>query len=451
MAETFRIARPIELRNPYSNIDHLYGAYDSIESANSSVLKDVRRVGLTVGIKTGETIGEYWYQGGIEDSNLVKKLSNPYTAGDNITIEDNVISAQDTTYTAGDNVTIDRNNVISATGVEYIAGDNIQIDGNVINAIIPNFQKQLVAGDNITIENDSIISAQDTTYTAGDNITIDPNNVISAYLPTPDVTSIDIYVDSKKETQGTGSILHPYNDMYFLTSFEGDNIVIHLSTGTYYLPPGNLNINRMVIEGKGVGQTNLSRMGVDGGGGLVAEGCRYLTLRNINIGGLVFSSTDNSLRMLLDNSCSSSLWSPPRFKASVLQVTVINCDSGTGDVTNSMSMGGAQNMNFFSCSLGRLVAEEKTNSSTFGYVSIVNCAIEYFYHSASESAAVGTNSGIVISNSTIEQYAIGGSFGKKLVLYNSILVGKALAFYKTFTLDVFMQTVIDNKEKLDAM
>lgn len=38
-----------------------------------------------------------------------------YTAGDNITIENNVISATDTTYTAGDNITIE-DGVISATG-----------------------------------------------------------------------------------------------------------------------------------------------------------------------------------------------------------------------------------------------------------------------------------------------------------------------------------------------
>lgn len=61
-----------------------------------------------------------------------------YTAGDNITIENNVISATDTTYTAGTNITIDSNNVISATGggTEYTAGQDIVIDeDNVISTI----------------------------------------------------------------------------------------------------------------------------------------------------------------------------------------------------------------------------------------------------------------------------------------------------------------------------
>ena len=86
-----------------------------------------------------------------------------YTAGENITIENGVISATDTTYTAGENVTI-VNDVISATDTTYTAGDNVQIENNVISATDTTY----TAGDNIDITND-IISA---TYTAGDNVTI---------------------------------------------------------------------------------------------------------------------------------------------------------------------------------------------------------------------------------------------------------------------------------------
>ena len=42
-----------------------------------------------------------------------------YTAGENITIENNVISATDTTYSAGDNISISDANVISATDTTY--------------------------------------------------------------------------------------------------------------------------------------------------------------------------------------------------------------------------------------------------------------------------------------------------------------------------------------------
>lgn len=54
------------------------------------------------------------------------------TAGDNITITDNVISATDTTYTAGDNITI-TDNVISATDTTYTAGSGLDLTGTTFS------------------------------------------------------------------------------------------------------------------------------------------------------------------------------------------------------------------------------------------------------------------------------------------------------------------------------
>lgn len=56
-----------------------------------------------------------------------------YTAGENITIENNVISASGESYTAGDNITIE-DGVISATDTTYTAGTGIDITNNVISA-----------------------------------------------------------------------------------------------------------------------------------------------------------------------------------------------------------------------------------------------------------------------------------------------------------------------------
>ena len=56
-----------------------------------------------------------------------------YTAGENITIIGGVISAKDTTYTAGDNITI-INDVISAEVTEYAPGYGIDIDNDTISA-----------------------------------------------------------------------------------------------------------------------------------------------------------------------------------------------------------------------------------------------------------------------------------------------------------------------------
>lgn len=72
-----------------------------------------------------------------------------YTAGDNVTISDGVISATDTTYTAGDNVSI-TDGVISATDTTYTAGTGISISDGVISA------QSLEEGIGIDISNNKI-------------------------------------------------------------------------------------------------------------------------------------------------------------------------------------------------------------------------------------------------------------------------------------------------------
>ena len=54
--------------------DILYGPYATIAAAHAALLNAEQNVnGRTVGIQTGNTIEEYWYQGGTSQVNLVKK------------------------------------------------------------------------------------------------------------------------------------------------------------------------------------------------------------------------------------------------------------------------------------------------------------------------------------------------------------------------------------------
>ena len=62
----------------------------------------------------------------------INSKQDTLTAGNNIQIEGNVISATDTTYTAGNNIQIE-GNVISATDTTYTAGEGIRIDNGVIS------------------------------------------------------------------------------------------------------------------------------------------------------------------------------------------------------------------------------------------------------------------------------------------------------------------------------
>lgn len=76
------------------------------------------------GQKTDKTISENISLGATDDqiptalavTTALNSKQSAITAGANIQINNNVISATDTTYTAGTNITIDENNVISATG-----------------------------------------------------------------------------------------------------------------------------------------------------------------------------------------------------------------------------------------------------------------------------------------------------------------------------------------------
>ena len=155
---------------------------------------------------------------------IVGSKQDKLTAGDNITITDNTISATDTKYTAGANVAISATNVISATDTKYTAGANIAIsDANAISVTgvytssqvdekladkadassLDDKQDKLTAGANITISNTNEISSKDTTYTAGTNVSISAANVISA-TDTKYTAGTNIAISESNEISVTG-------------------------------------------------------------------------------------------------------------------------------------------------------------------------------------------------------------------------------------------------------
>lgn len=73
-------------------------------------------------------------QSGDLHGSLVASRYIEYVAGENITIEENVISATDTKYSAGENIDISDQQVISAVDTTYQAGEAITITGTTINS-----------------------------------------------------------------------------------------------------------------------------------------------------------------------------------------------------------------------------------------------------------------------------------------------------------------------------
>lgn len=64
--------------NHYPSLDLRYGPYDNVSAALTALTSSKRCIGLTVGIKKDNTIVEYWFKGGIQDSNLVEKSDSTY-------------------------------------------------------------------------------------------------------------------------------------------------------------------------------------------------------------------------------------------------------------------------------------------------------------------------------------------------------------------------------------
>ena len=150
-------------------------------------------------IRSGAAAGATAVQPSTLNTALAAK-QNTLTAGTNITISGDVISAASTTYTAGNNITIS-NGQISATDTKYTAGTNISISSG------------------------NVISATDTKYTAGTNITIDGNNVISATGSTGASAWGDITGTLSNQTD-LQNALNAKQD----TLVAGDNIIINGNT-----------------------------------------------------------------------------------------------------------------------------------------------------------------------------------------------------------------------------
>lgn len=64
--------------NPYPQMDERYGPYDSVSAALTALTTSKRCVGLTIGVKSDNSITEYWFKDGILDSNLVEKADSTY-------------------------------------------------------------------------------------------------------------------------------------------------------------------------------------------------------------------------------------------------------------------------------------------------------------------------------------------------------------------------------------
>ena len=140
-----------------------------------------------------------------------------YTAGTNVQINGNVISATDTTYTAGTNVSISAQNVISATDTTYSAGTGITISAN----------------------NEISADSQLPSYSSSDNgkvLSVDSNGDLEWSTPSGDIVTFNF----DETTSGSG--------VYELKNGKtSDDVVSAIASGkAVYLIQGDMSTTGQV-------------------------------------------------------------------------------------------------------------------------------------------------------------------------------------------------------------
>lgn len=122
-----------------------------------------------------EKVGGKWEEIGDTDIDLsdyytkeevdvqLEEKQDKLTQGENITIQDNVISAKDTTYTGGDNVSISSENVISVDLDNYVTQ-------SALDSVLDTKQDKLTAGDNVDITN-NVVSVDLSEYATKTEVT----------------------------------------------------------------------------------------------------------------------------------------------------------------------------------------------------------------------------------------------------------------------------------------
>ena len=151
--------------------------------------------------------------------NMISSKQNTLTAGNNITITNDTISATNTTYTAGTGLHLNNGAFSADTTVLATKAD------------IAGKQDTLTAGDNISISS-GVISATNTTYTAGTGIAIE-NGEIRSTVVVPTATS-DLTNDSGfiNQTELTTALAAKQDTLTAGTGISINNSVISATGGS---------------------------------------------------------------------------------------------------------------------------------------------------------------------------------------------------------------------------
>lgn len=153
-----------------------------------------------------------------------KAIPSALTEGDNITIENDVISAKDTTYTAGPNINIDSNNVISA------AGSNIITPVYIYDSLLDVWTCNTSYADIIDAYNNNkkiipIVNDDGSVYVCSGNVDVNVSGDIIMYSLTTVITTVmNIYIISHHNNNNVDGSSATINLQTQLTAGDGIDI-----------------------------------------------------------------------------------------------------------------------------------------------------------------------------------------------------------------------------------
>lgn len=275
--------------------------YDTTSLGNNDIIKvlqDETQDGATT---------YYRWSTSTESFSLIGEEGPYYTKSQT----DSLLQDKQDTLTAGNNISI-ANNVISATDTTYTAGSGLDLTGTEFSVDTSTIQSKLTAGNNISISGD-VISATDTTYTAGTGLdltgtefSIDDTVALKSELPTVNNATLTVQKNgtdvatftANSASDVTANITVP-TDTAQLTNTAGyqtaSDVASAISGKQDTLTPGN-NIQ---INGSTISATNTTYSagnGLDLTGTVFSADTDVLQTKltagdNINISNGVISST----------------------------------------------------------------------------------------------------------------------------------------------------------------
>lgn len=231
------------------------------------------------------------------------------TAGSNIQLDGDTISATDTTYTAGNGLNLSgtefsvdtsvvqekltagsnvqiNGSTISATDTTYTAGTGLNLNGTQFSVDTTTIQPKLTAGNNVQIDQSTnTISATDTTYTAGTNVQIN-GTTISA-------TDTTYSAGNGLALNGTTFSVDTSAIQPKLTA--GSNIQINgntiSATDTTYTAGTNVQINGTTISATDTKYTAGTNVQISSGNVISATDTKYTAGSGLALNGTEFSNT----------------------------------------------------------------------------------------------------------------------------------------------------------------